>query len=763
MPMQVFEFQADESVSLVSPAAISRKSCDHCFLNRKTCDKVRGPEDSGAKCKRCAKDNRPCTFTPTVHLYHIADCVGRHQCRAKVLQAMGGRKKEARTKTIEIPLVCDLDSPIDLALFEALQRQPNLLAFNNRLKSLLAQDLLGISPEQDDADYAPQFHLLGEQGLPDYTAAISVDTSSLRTTKRQMDMDDATDISPLAGNLMSQPSPSQGPQKYRIMDLVAAHQQQQLHQQIQQQQQQHSQPPRAPSPHSPGHQRGRSESHGRISPRLSPSLRPNSGAGADRHPHVHHHHHHPYRQPGPPSPRHGSVPDAQFNTVAMVNNNINNGGRLSPVPSPTALSPTVDAGFHQRRHSETVAAAMMAANASEMSILQQQQLQQQLHLQQQQLHLQHQLQHQQQQQQQQQHHHQQPPMQAYGGFSHPYAKTNHAPSYPMAQYNYRSSSPLPPSPVLHSPVGQTQVSPQPPSPLDLSSTHMDMTFGSGSQVNLPSLFDSSLSMSNELPSQSAPAHRVSVSTSPNMFGTGSPSGASLGMGQLSPRVVGTGAAASSSSLSSSVNAPKVITTMNEDGQQVGFYFAVPPVTLHPTATDEELFRDFTMMDETGAAEDDDFTGEGFVWIENLFEDLPAEETAANMAAITAAAAAAGQTAALRTEAQKRLDLQQQQQQLLQQQHQPMLQQQQHQYEAGFTLPPPSYNLHDPALSNSSIPSTTATTAATSSASRMSITTSFDMSSYTFGPMSPNPIGEYQADGLAINDEQARRLSQILQG
>ncbi|KAF9973037.1 hypothetical protein BGZ73_003747, partial [Actinomortierella ambigua] len=673
MPMQVFEFQADESVSLVSPAAISRKSCDHCFLNRKTCDKVRGPEDSGAKCKRCAKDNRPCTFTPTVHLYHIADCVGRHQCRAKVLQAMGGRKKEARTKTIEIPLVCDLDSPIDLALFEALQRQPNLLAFNNRLKSLLAQDLLGISPDQDDADYVPPFHVQGEQGLPDYTAAISVDTSSLRTTKRAMDMDDTADISPLSGNLLSQPSPSQGPQKYRIMDLMAAHQQQQLHQQ---------QPPRAPSPHSPGHQRGRSESHGRISPRLSPSIRPSSGA--DRHAHLHHHHHHPYRQHGPPSPRHGSVPDAQFNPVTMTNN-INNTGRLSPVPSPTALSPTIDAGFHQRRPSETVAAAMMAANASDMSIMQQQQLQQQLHIQQQQLHLQHQMQQQQQQS-----------MQAYGGYAHPYAKTAQAPSYPMAQYNYRSSSPLPPSPVLHSPIGQTQASPQPPSPLDLASTQMDLTFGSGSQVNLPSLFDSSLSMSNEMSSQSAaPAHRVSVSTSPNMFGTGSPSVASLGMGQSSPRVAG-----GSSSSPSSGKAPTVITTVNDDGQQVGFYFAVPPVTLHPS---------------------DD---EGFVWIENLFEDLPAEETAANMAAITAAAAAAGQTATLRTEAQKRQELQQQQQQqqqaqqqFLQQQHAPMLQQQQHQYEAGFTLPPPSYNLHDPALTNSSIPSAAAAASTATTAGR----------------------------------------------
>lgn len=139
--MQAFEFQADASVSLSSPAAIIRKSCDHCFLNRKTCDKVREDADSGEKCRRCAKDNRPCTFTPTVHLYHIADCVGRHQCRAKVIQAMGGRKKEVQLKTIEIPIVCDMDSAVDMALYEFIKSQPNLLVYNNRIKSFLAQDV----------------------------------------------------------------------------------------------------------------------------------------------------------------------------------------------------------------------------------------------------------------------------------------------------------------------------------------------------------------------------------------------------------------------------------------------------------------------------------------------------------------------------------------------------------------------------------------------------------------------------------------------
>lgn len=142
--MQRFEFQADASVSLASTAAINRKSCDHCFLNRKTCDKVRGPNatsDSGEKCKRCGKDGRPCTFTPTVHLYHIADCVGRHQCRAKVIQAMGGRKKEFKFKTIEIPIVCDMESEADQALYDYIQKQPNLLVYNNRMKSFLAHDV----------------------------------------------------------------------------------------------------------------------------------------------------------------------------------------------------------------------------------------------------------------------------------------------------------------------------------------------------------------------------------------------------------------------------------------------------------------------------------------------------------------------------------------------------------------------------------------------------------------------------------------------
>ncbi|KAF9943706.1 hypothetical protein BGZ65_000448, partial [Modicella reniformis] len=49
--------------------------------------------------------------------------------------------------------------------------------------------------------------------------------------------------------------------------------------------------------------------------------------------------------------------------------------------------------------------------------------------------------------------------------------------------------------------------------------------------------------------------------------------------------------------------PTVITTMNEEGREVGFYFAVPQVNLNPGASDADLFRDF----------------EDFVWVENHFD------------------------------------------------------------------------------------------------------------------------------------------------
>ena len=53
----------------------------------------------------------------------------------------GGRKKEIKFKSIEIPIVCDMDSELDVALFDYIQKQPNLLVYNNRIKSFLAQDV----------------------------------------------------------------------------------------------------------------------------------------------------------------------------------------------------------------------------------------------------------------------------------------------------------------------------------------------------------------------------------------------------------------------------------------------------------------------------------------------------------------------------------------------------------------------------------------------------------------------------------------------
>ena len=76
--------------------------------------------------------------------------------------------------------------------------------------------------------------------------------------------------------------------------------------------------------------------------------------------------------------------------------------------------------------------------------------------------------------------------------------------------------------------------------------------------------------------------------------------------------------------------PLVITTTNEDGNEVGFYYAVPTVNLNPAYSDADLFQDFTMMDPLG---------ENFVWIKNLFDDPTPEEDAANMAAMSVAAAA----------------------------------------------------------------------------------------------------------------------------
>ncbi|KAF9197361.1 hypothetical protein BGZ49_002240 [Haplosporangium sp. Z 27] len=519
MPMQVFEFQADSTVSLASTAAINRKSCDHCFLNRKTCDKVRTvASDSGDKCKRCAKDDRPCTFTPTVHLYHIADCVGRHQCRAKVIQAMGGRKKEVKFKTIEIPIVCDMDSELDQALYDYIQKQPNLLVYNNRIKSFLAQDMLGLTEEQEDRMSTPN-----DRGVPDCSSESPTHGSKRSFEPDEVDSNDVSAVTSLA-------SPTQGPQKFRIMALIDAHQNQ-----SQQQQNQgtedlaHQVPKRSP----------------RVSPIDMSMLNVK-----------------------PTSPNSLSPIDAMLNAKPT---------------SPNSLSPIDAMTTHQRRLSETLTASVLPS-LSTMSQLTGLQIQTSL----------------QQQQQQQQHPYaQQSPYPQASIFNHQYPQQQQQ----MMQHGYRSSSPLPHSPLVHSP---TRLSPQPPSPLELS-LNINTNFGNSSHQNLPSLFDTTLTMSTQQQQQDQHmSSRTSVGTS------------------TSPQLGFDGMSTNPSP------PPLVITTTNEDGNEVGFYYAVPSVNLNPAYSDADLFQDFTMMDALG---------EDFVWIENLFDEPSPEEAAANMAAMSVAAAA----------------------------------------------------------------------------------------------------------------------------
>ncbi|KAI1320832.1 hypothetical protein EDD11_009789 [Mortierella claussenii] len=557
MPMQVFEFQADNTVSLVSPAAINRKSCDHCFLNRKTCDKVRDNADSGEKCKRCAKDNRPCTFTPTVHLYHIADCVGRHQCRAKVIQAMGGRKKEVQFKTIEIPIVCDMDSAIDQALFDFIQKQPNLLVYNNRIKSFLAQDMLGVNPDLDVT--SPAFDQYG-QDMAHYSIspAASPNGPSLFTNE----------LAPYAnsGNFSS----SLTSPKYKIAPLES----QQPYPQIYPQQQSYRAHPYA-------HQRNNSDDRGRQ----IPSPRP-----------LH-------------SPR--ANPTQSYQTSP---------GRISPLASPSALSPVdavaaaaaAAASYEHRRHSENMAAAA-AALASSMnpysSMYQQQQQQQQQPFQQ--LSQQHPY--------AQQSPYPQPPF-----FHQPQAQL---PQQQQQQQMtaYRATSPFPSSPLAPSPI-QSQGSPQPPSPFELSSA-VSGTFdlsNNGSSQNLPSLFGTALTMDPQPQSSpqaqpqqqhlQQPFHPQDLSSSStNHSGSTSPSLRIANQGNEIFSLTAEGYTITTTE--GRDPAPMVVTTTNEEGNEVGLYYAVPTVNLNPNASEADLFQDFTMMD--------DALGENFVWIENLFDGATA--------------------------------------------------------------------------------------------------------------------------------------------
>ncbi|KAF9412151.1 hypothetical protein BGZ94_001126, partial [Podila epigama] len=515
MPMQVFEFQADSSVSLSSPAAINRKSCDHCFLNRKTCDKVREETDSGAKCGRCAKDNRPCTFTPTVHLYHIADCVGRHQCRAKVIQAMGGRKKEVKFKTIEIPIVCDMDSDIDLALFDFIQKQPNLLVYNNRIKSFLAQDMLGISPDQD---HAPSPAV--SQYSPLHSTYASSPLSPL-SSKRSFGHEELT-----THDYPHTSSASQGPHKYRIMSPVDP-----IYMQMQPQVNRYSH-----------HQKSTSDDHDRYatSPAYTSPLQAMNQHQDSRH-----------------------TPMPNVNIEALAQLAMASTGRASPMPgSPSSLSSTIDAtSYHQRRHSDTFN-PVSAAHGSYDSPYQPQPLQPIQHPYAQQSPYPQALIYQQPQQHQHQHQHQQQSQ--------------------NQMYSYRTTSPVPPSPLGASSIHSN--SPHPPSPLELSlgiNTNFGSLSNNNSHQNLPSLFDTTLTMSSH--------HQQQLSAS-SINASGSPMVKVESQAMMTPQ--------------QPAAPPLVITTLNEDGNEVGFYYAVPPVNLNPGCQDSDLFHDFALSDEGDAVGED---------------------------------------------------------------------------------------------------------------------------------------------------------------
>ncbi|KAF9364814.1 hypothetical protein BGX34_000361 [Mortierella sp. NVP85] len=559
MPMQSFEFYADSTVSLVSQAAINRKSCDHCFLNRKTCDKVRQAADLGEKCRRCAKDNRPCTFTPTVHLYHIADCVGRHQCRAKVIQAMGGRKKEVQYKTIEIPIVCDMDSPVDQALFDYIQKQPNLLVYNNRIKSFLAQDLLGISADHEDV-----FPVLS-QNYAGYSVSPSSPSDPRRLSANEL-ASFGNSSSSVSGAMTS---PLQGPQRYRPstsaeVPLV--------------------QPPPSYRAHPYAqHQRAGSDDRG-VGP--IPTQRPSY------------------------SPR---SPVAQNFHRGSVSSN-----GLSPLSSPNALNP-VDgtSGLDQRRRSENFAAstALMGtspvASAVNLGGMFPQQIQQAL----------------------QRPFQPQPQPQQAQQAQHPYAQQSPYPQlFQQSQpiniintTNYRHTSPFPPSPMAPSPL-QGSPSTQPPSPLDLSMSLNPNFSGdpsNNSPQGLPSLFDTTLVMQQQQQQfQHQSPFRQREPSASSAQGSISPSSSALNLGLGNDD----GAAVTNPN-----PAPMVITHLNEEGREVGFYYAAPAVNLNPGARDADLCQDFGMA---GAL------GEDYIWVRNLFDEKTTGVDEAALAAATATTATA---------------------------------------------------------------------------------------------------------------------------
>ncbi|KAI7819209.1 hypothetical protein BC939DRAFT_267680 [Gamsiella multidivaricata] len=278
-----------------------------------------------------------------------------------------------------------------------------------------------------------------------------------------------------------------------------------------------------------------------------------------------------------------------------------NAGRLSPLPSPNALSPidaasaaaavmaaSYDQGFYAGNMVGITTTTASTPTANTYGVIYQQQIDQSFQSQQ--------LQQQQQQQQ-----------------PHPYAQQSPYPQasffhQPQAQMSsYRTTSPFPPSPLAPSPI---QDSPQPPSPLDLS-LGMSANFGSmgnSSHQNLSSLFDTSLSMGPHVQQQhQASFHRRELSGSSTHS---SLSAASPAMSSQSNNDMSTGGVTGTMCATAANPTPLVVTTTNEDGTEVGVYYAVPTVNLNPGASDADLFQDFTMMDALG---------EDFVWVKNLFD------------------------------------------------------------------------------------------------------------------------------------------------
>lgn len=211
---------------------------------------------------------------------------------------------------------------------------------------------------------------------------------------------------------------------------------------------------------------------------------------------------------------------------------------------------------------------------------------------------------------------------------HPYAQQSPYPqasAFPSSQpqpivgnIQYRTASPFSPSPVAPSPI-HSGGSPHPPSPLELAIGLTGNSFGGrhGSQQGLIGLFDTTLTMSTSAPQAST------------LSGFHQRAAQNFSSSSHSPSMVSDNDSEADDGTSSSTTGaevqpqPMVITTTNEDGNEVAFYYAAPQVNLNPAYQDADLFQDFTMMDPVG---------EDFVWIENLFEEQDQADSTASTTA-----------------------------------------------------------------------------------------------------------------------------------